>query len=508
MVATAVDVREFGSDKGDGWAADQRRFLWLGFGALALLFSGGGWDIALAPWIASVFLLRFSRTSTVAAGTTIVWLVSVGAVLGWSVQFYAPMTTITVLGSVVFGTVFTLPYLLDRLFLARLSAVGQLLLFPAVYAALEFLICTYSPSGTSFSLRAVTQYANLPLLQVISITGPYAIGFLIGWFATVANHVWQSGSWRGERVAAVTFGVVLSAILIGGSVRLTFFPPVASYVRTAAITPSVSALDAARKAFGGPLPGNRQELANADPMKLEAAYNLVTQDLLANTRQAANAGAKIVVWSETAANVVGPDKAALLEQASALAKQENIYLDIGVGIPATLNETHLFGPDGREIWQYNKTHPVPGMEFVPPGHSPVPSTLTPFGRLANVICFDGDFPSLMRQKADIMLIPAFDWGKEGQIHTLRMTSLRAIENGYSMLRSNRDGLSAAFDYQGRVLARQDTTTADQHIMLADVPTHGVTTVYNLIGDTFAWLCLAGTLALIAVGLSHRRAPSR
>ena len=77
-IATTVDVREFGSEKADGWAGDPLRFLWLGFGALALLFSGGGWDIALAPWIASAFLLRFTRTSTVATGTTAVWLVSVG----------------------------------------------------------------------------------------------------------------------------------------------------------------------------------------------------------------------------------------------------------------------------------------------------------------------------------------------------------------------------------------------------------------------------------------------
>jgi apolipoprotein N-acyltransferase len=41
------------------------------------------------------------------------------------------------------------------------------------------------------------------------------------------------------------------------------------------------------------------------------------------------------------------------------------------------------------------------MDPIDPGGGRVPTVDTPFGRLANVICFDADFPVLMRQADDV-----------------------------------------------------------------------------------------------------------
>ncbi|MDH6129278.1 hypothetical protein P3T39_006267 [Kitasatospora sp. GP82] len=43
--------------------------------------------------------------------------------------------------------------------------------------------------------------------------------------------------------------------------------------------------------------------------------------------------------------------------------------------------------------------------------------------------------------------------------------------------------------------------------MAYVPTRGVTTVYDLIGDAFAWLCLLTVTALAAVGLVRPYRPA-
>ena len=169
----------------DGW-----RYLWFVIGAVLWLFAlGGRWDLPLAAWLFSVFLLRFSRASRPVVGISLVWLASVAAALFWLWQLAVPIQVSSVVGSLAYGTLFAVPFLLDRLLAPRLGAASAMLLFPAALAACEFLAGAFSPLGAAYGMRAVAQHDNLALLQIIAVTGPYAIGFLVGWFATVANQV-------------------------------------------------------------------------------------------------------------------------------------------------------------------------------------------------------------------------------------------------------------------------------------------------------------------------------
>lgn len=80
--------------------------------------------------------------------------------------------------------------------------------------------------------------------------------------------------------------------------------------------------------------------------------------------------------------------------------------------------------------------------------------------MAAAICFDMDFPDLIRrpglQRADLILAPSSDWREIDSVHT-RMALFRGIENGCSVVRQTNKGLSAAADWQGRVLARGDSS---------------------------------------------------
>jgi apolipoprotein N-acyltransferase len=59
-----------------------------------------------------------------------------------------------------------------------------------------------------------------------------------------------------------------------------------------------------------------------------------------------------------------------------------------------------------------------------------------------------------------------------------------------------------------VLATQDTTPGRQHMMMADLPTRGTRTLYNVIGDVFAWLCVAAVVCLGALAIRGRATPAR
>jgi apolipoprotein N-acyltransferase len=55
-----------------------------------------------------------------------------------------------------------------------------------------------------------------------------------------------------------------------------------------------------------------------------------------------------------------------------------------------------------------------------------------------------------------------------------------------------------------MLSQLDNFTTDERVMIADLPTQGITTVYSRIGDLFVWFCVAGFLGLIVLAIRNRK----
>src|SRR5260370_3892797 len=119
------------------------KYLWLVLGTICSLFAfNGRWDIALAAWLAPLFLLRFTRTSRPFRGFVGAWLATALAML-FSVYSLQLLTPVIAVVSLLFSTILTLPYLLDRLVAPRLSLVSGVLatlLFPLRRVGGEYLI--------------------------------------------------------------------------------------------------------------------------------------------------------------------------------------------------------------------------------------------------------------------------------------------------------------------------------------------------------------------------------
>jgi apolipoprotein N-acyltransferase len=128
---------------------------------------------------------------------------------------------------------------------------------------------------------------------------------------------------------------------------------------------------------------------------------------------------------------------------------------------------------------------------------------TPLGKVAAAICYDGDFPNFIRtagrNQAEIMFLPANDWKAIDPIHT-DMAIIRAIENGFSLVHPAGPGLSVASDSRGRIISSMDYYRTDEQIMYSDVPTQHAFTLYPLIGDLFAWLCIAGLATFLVAAI--------
>ena len=256
-------------------------------------------------------------------------------------------------------------------------------------------------------------------------------------------------------------------------------------------------------------------LGDEETARMREETAALNDDLLARSRREGRAGARVVVWGECGAQLLLEDEPALISRGRNLAREESIYLGMalatlepGADKPVT-NKFVLVDPSGAVVWDYVKSVPVPGPEAAISrrGDGVIPTVETEYGKLAGAICYDMDFPALVRQAGradvDVMLVPAHDWRELGDLHA-DLAVFRAVENGFSLFRPDNDAISVAADYLGRPLATMDYFATDDPVIVAHIPTRGVGTVYAAVGDVFAWLAMAALAITATVTLARTR----
>jgi apolipoprotein N-acyltransferase len=423
---------------------------------------------------------------------------------------------------VLFVLLHALPYLADRVLVPRLGSVVGTLVFPLTTTGWWYLFSLVSPWGTTLN-PAHTQYGDLPLLQLLSVTGVWGLVFLMAWLASVVNWAWEGEfAWPRVRGLSLAYASLLAVVVVFGGARLAFFAPQASTIRVAGISPSPALVNVLQERLSQlDLQKFNAEIAAgttrpADRAMFREAWAPVVDDLLARSEQEARAGAKIIAWPECAVQGFQEDEGALLGRIGDFARATGTYVDVGlcqvlqapVGSYRALDENILVDPSGSVVSRFEKAHPVPGVETSTlPGEGRLTTVETPYGRMAGVVCYDADFPALLRQAgqagADILFVASNDWREIDPYHT-QLQTFRAIEDGFSLVRQTSNGLAMTVDYEGNVLAASDYFTTDQQSMVASVPTQGVRTIYTIVGDLFAWLSLAGLVVLIGFAIVRSR----
>ena len=492
------------------WCAD-RPWFWLIAAALLLLIADGRNTVAAAAWLAPVCLLRFLRLRPGWGGFAAAYVVRLitlpiaerGMIPVPGVFYYIFIAVIS--------CVALLPYALDRALVPRLRPVAGTLVFPAAMVTVQILL-GFGIHGSWGSL-AYTQSGDLPLLQLLAVTGLAGLTFLIAWLAPVANLALERGlDCRASRMASISFVLVCLVVVLGGGLRLAFFPPKSRTVRVASFSPADS---------GPPINSRlrdkiiRGKATASEVTEFNNAARAGQDYLLQRTEVEAQAGAKVIFWSEGAATVLRQNELALLQRGVSLAAKYHLYLGMtlsswspGQARPLQ-NKLVLIDPSGNIVWQYLKAHPTPGPESALSATSDGRLRFldSQFGRISAAICYDMDFPRLIAQagghRTDILLSPASDWRAIDPRHT-QMASFRAIEEGFNLVRQANAGFSAAYDYQGHRLAAVDAYTSPNAALVAEVPARGTLTLYSILGDWFAYLCI---LALVTLAILAWRRPS-
>jgi apolipoprotein N-acyltransferase len=151
---------------------------------------------------------------------------------------------------------------------------------------------------------AYTQSINLPLLQIMSVTGLWGVTFLVLWFASVVNYAWE-GSFDFQQVGrgvAVYVSILLAVVFFGG-LRLALFPPSGKTIQVAVLVTNVDK---------EVIPADTSELhqrlmdgalTQADRQGLAQTMVEINNDLLERSRLLARTGVKIITWTEYNAHV-------------------------------------------------------------------------------------------------------------------------------------------------------------------------------------------------------------
>jgi apolipoprotein N-acyltransferase len=477
-------MKNFSSTHTQSFYADKINPLWyLAIGIVTMALTHMTFSIEVMAWVSSVpFLIYLGLTQGWKSRLTFF----LALVLAWSLVVAKiitdPIPLILVFLYSIPISLFHLPgYLIWSKFKNQKFA---LFLFPVIMIIMEWIQYTFTPLA-SWGVAAYTMHDNVSLIQTVSLFGLAGLSFLIYWVnVSIATIIIK----RKTDVSTFQLPLIMLFLLIAfGSIRYDMSK--ANGIDTV----TTAAVGTDSKASGLPLP---TKIRNEQ----------VKTALFNRTRTAANGGAKIISWNEAAIFIMPEEEVDWVISIKELAAELNITLVASYVMPISItplkyeNKYKFIDPSGNITHSYLKHQPVPGEPAVQ-GKSPLKVADITATKIGAAICYDYDFPYLAKGYgelgADMVIVPSSDWRGIDPVHT-EMAAFRAVEQGHSVLRSTRFGLSAAITPYGEMVSQMSSFDNNDKIMYSQLPTKGVTTLYAIIQDSFVYLCIGCLLSFMVI----------
>jgi apolipoprotein N-acyltransferase len=362
--------------------------------------------------------------------------------------------------------------------------VSAMFAFAAFWATVDFL-AAFNRAGGAISTPAASQVGAPVLIQILSVTGFGGLTFLLGFVS--------AGVALGLRMRSAVPAALAAAVFIAnaafGYVRMS--TPAETSLRVALIE-SDDAVGKVGKDDQG------TALAVID------AY-------VAEIEKLRGAHVALIVLPENIARL-GPGWRAIAEaRLSAAADDVHAALVSGFNTEidgAQRNVSLAFVPGEQHPVVYEKRRLVPVLESEHYTPGSAPKVLS--RGMGLEICKDMDFPRMLREdetatRPVLLAVPAWDFDRDDWSHA-RVAMMRSVENAVPMARAARDGLLTLNDRYGNLVARARTVGGFTTV-IGDLPLdgRGGGTIYDRIGDAFAWLCMALSAGILGARfIQHRK----
>ncbi len=407
------------------------------------------------------------------------------------------------------GVMFVLAALLLRARLLQKQKILQPLVIAALWTVYEWTQ-TIGWWGVPWGRLAIGQ-SYLPIgMQTASLFGSYFISFVIvlvnGFLAYgILALICEKGKPRKSKLR-------LSAVLC---IAVLLFQYSACTVIWLVNKPNDEDKKITVAAVQGNIPsGEKWTLRQDETVSLYGKYTL----------DAADMGADIVVWSETALPWNVAEGNDLYKYLSALARRADVTVLVGAFTEnSEYNSIVCFTPDGKMLdTVYNKRHLVPFGEFVPFGEL-IELLVPPLaelvmssgeisegeganlfelseGKVGSIICFDSIYEELtlesVREGAELICLSTNDsWFTDSAalyMHNAQ-AQLRAIECGRYVVRSANTGISTVINNRGEVIDELPPLVGG--MLVKEVSLRQSRTLYSYIGNLFVYICMAALTTL-------------
>ena len=380
------------------------------------------------------------------------------------------------------------------------------LLFACLWTALEWWQAHSGWSGVPWARLAIGQAEVVVNLQSAAVFGSYFITFLIVAVNGLLAFLLLNPSKR-ILCAALAGGLFLGNLGFG-LIRMATVQDEGTSVKVAAIQ------------------GNKGSLENWSAGTMDEVMEVYGE----LSRKAAAEGADLIVWSETCIPANIDREAWVREYVTELSRECGVPILCGLftrvaeGSEADYNSIVAALPDGTiHNTVYHKRNPVPFGEFVPlrglvmtlipplaeintlaadipAGEDSVVFDLE-VGQVGSLICFDSIYErnamDSIRNGAQILAVSTNDsWFTDSRgvwMHHAQ-SQLRAIETGRWVVRSANTDVSSVINDKGEVL--DSLAPLKTGYVLEEAYLSDRVTVYSVIGNAFAYACIALCAAMI------------
>ena len=438
-------------------------------------------SIEVVAWVSSVpFLVYLSLTKGWKSRLTFI----LAFILAWSLVVTKIISdpiplVLVLLYSIPISLVHLPGYLVWSKFRNQQYA---LYLFPVIMIIMEWIQYTFTPFA-SWGVAAYTMHDNVSLIQTVSLFGLAGLSFLIYWVNVAIASILVK---RSISLSTFQLPLIMLFLFIGfGSIRYDISKG------HGIDTVTVAAVGTDSESSGLPLPSKERT-------------EQTKTTLIERTKTAAKGGAKMIAWNEAAMFVMPEDENEWINEIKELAAELNITLVASYVTPISQsplryeNKYQFIDSTGTITDTYFKHEPVPGEPAVR-GKSSLTVADIKGTKVGAAICYDYDFPYLAKGYgelgADLVLLPSSDWRGIDPVHT-EMAAFRAVEQGHSVLRSTRFGLSAAITPYGEMASQMSSFDDNDKVMYSHLPSKGLTTLYSVIEDSFVYLCFGFLLSFI------------
>lgn len=436
--------------------------------------SGDFWYLA---WLAPIPILL--ATFYVPAKTTFV-IALVACLLGRLSYFFylvhVATISVAIVVTLLLSLVFAFIVLLTRRTVVKTNAWYSIFAFPALFTAFEYMMTKLSADGTSSSI-AYSQSDFLPVVQIASVAGISGITFFLTFIpSSIAVGLYYRKQ-RNKLRCIIVVTIAISIAVIGFSAARLSRSSEKNTIKAGLIV-----LD--------------ENLHNTSRHPDFEKEKVITAAYSSRIAKLADRGAQLIVLPEKAINIKKETAPGIMEKLCNAARQNHVFIIAGYVNYRNLQEYNsalVINTEGKILADYNKVYLVKGWEdrFAKGNSVGLYSFLNTNVGIA--ICKDLDFPDYMRNYGKLgiafITIPAWDFVVDDWLHS-RMAIIRGVENGFSEIRTAREGRLTISDSYGRITAEAISSADKEADLVGNVSLQKENTFYDEFGD---WLGIVSLL---------------